>query len=78
MAEIKTTLTIEVEGLSELKKLSKIDEIILVHWEFSQFLRNYGKHVDMSKPQYKTYKEICDGYFSLLSDRNVNIDELTE
>lgn len=72
------TIKINVEGLDDLKKIAKIDDLIFAHDEFANYLRNHRKHRDMSRAQLKTFTEVFDAYFAILNDRSIDLEDLSK
>ena len=77
MAQNNITIKFNVEGLDDLKKISKVDDLIFAHDDFANYLRNHRKNRDMSKAQLKTFTEVFDAYFAILDDRNIDLEELS-
>ncbi len=72
------TLTVEVKGLDDLKKVAKLDDLINSHWEFRNYLLNYRKNVDMTKAQLKTFNQVFEDYFGILTDNVIDLEDLTK
>lgn len=78
MAQNNIKIKFNVQGLDEVRKLSKVDDLLFAHDDFRNYLLNYRKHADMSKAQLKTFTEVFDAYFSILDDRAIDLEDLSK